>query len=504
MKRTALLLGALMLGGLLAAPPAAAAPAVKVVVAKVKASSANRSGACPTTVGFSATVSARGKGTVRYRWVRGDGSKGAIRSFAVSGARKFTVRDRQTFETSARGWQAVEILGVRGLSRKAYFRVRCAGPVRVYDVDHLLPADSTEQLVAAAHVDVTPPAYNGTCPATVRFTGTVQVSRVPARVAYRWVDSAQGEGPVEYLDFPAGGPRLKQVSLPLSVGGAARGWKAIHVAQGYDSGRAAYQVTCTGTPPRPGPNPSPSHSPSPSSSPTPSQSPSPGPTRPTPSPSQTDPSAPKPVVAIPYLSPGDYEGSCTAPVVYDAWGTIGLPPGPATTVTYWWILDGSPWKKQQIDIPAGAGPRSQYVLGTFPLNDQQSGTHTLGLMAEGGPSEPVERTFVLKCLTEPHDVTVSIDRISHNVTYPDPTCDEPPRIGLGVTLTLDRAGEVKYRWTVAGRTYVYENALRAGTTSISGGAHSTTASGTVRFEVLNHNMPVKEISYTVSCPPKKS
>ncbi|MGW5688701.1 hypothetical protein [Nonomuraea sp. NPDC003754] len=483
MKRTALLLGTLMLSGLLLAPPAAAAPAVQVAVAKVKATSPNRSGVCPTTVGFTATVSAKGSGTVRYRWVRGDGSKGSIRSFTVSGARTVTVRDRQTFERSVTGWQAVEILGRKGLSRKAHFKVRCSGPAKVYDVDHLLPVNAAEPLVAAADVDVTPPAYSGTCPATVRFTGTIQVSRVPVRVAYQWIDSEQGDGPVEYLDFPAGGPRIRQVGLPLSVGNSTGGWKAIHVARGYDSGRAPYRVTCA-------------------SQPEPSSSPSPSPTRTTPTPGPTDPSGPKPVVAITDLSPGDYEGTCASPITYHAWGTIGLPAGPAATVTYWWILDGKPWAKQQVDLPAGNGPRSQHVAGTFSLSDQQTGTHTLGLMAEGGAPEPVERTFVLKCLTEPRTVTVTIDRIDHSVTYPDPDCAELPRVGLGVTLTLDRAGQVKYRWTVAGRTYVYENALGAGTTSLSGGAHPTATSGTVRFEVLNHNMPVKEISYTVKCPPK--
>ena len=101
MRRTALLLGAALLSSLLAAPPALAAPAVrtaapavrtavpvaktarpavKTAVAKVKASPAKQSGACPTTVGFSAVVAAKGRGTVRYRWVRGDGSKGAIKT----------------------------------------------------------------------------------------------------------------------------------------------------------------------------------------------------------------------------------------------------------------------------------------------------------------------------------------------------------------------------------------------------------------------------------------
>lgn len=482
MKRTALLLSTVLLSGLLVTPPAVAAPAVKVAVAKVKASSTADSGDCPTTVGFSATVSAKGKGTVRYRWVRGDGTKGSIKSFTVGGSRKVTVRDRQTFEESVKGWQAVEILGRKGLSRKAYFSVVCASPAKVYDAAHRLPAHATKPLVAAADVDVTPPAYSGACPTTVRFTGTIQVSRTPARVAYRWVDSAQGDGPVEYLDFPAGGPRLKQVVLPLSVGSTTGGWKAIRVTRGHDSGRATYQVTCTSTP-----------TPTPTITPSSTGTPTPGP---------TDPPPAKPVAAIPYLTPGDYEGTCTAPIEYNAWGTIQLPAGPATTVTYRWILNGSPWQEERLDFTESGSARSSYVFGRFSLNDQQSGTHTLGLMVEGGSREPVERTFVLKCLTESPPVTVALGKIDHLVSYPDPDCDESPRVAVDVTLTLDRAGEVEYRWLVAGRTFTSKKALGAGTTKIAGGTHLAATSGIARFEVLNHNKPVKEISYTVKCLPK--
>ncbi|NUP83230.1 MAG: hypothetical protein HOV96_37440, partial [Nonomuraea sp.] len=250
MNRTALLLSTVLLGSLLAAPPALAAAAPTTSVARVKASPANQSGECPTTVAFSATVAAKGKGTVRYRWVRGDGSKGAIKSFRVNGARKVIVRDRQTFDRDTTGWQAVEVLGKRGLSAKARFRVACGGAVRRYDVVNPLPAQPDKPLVVAASVQASPPSYTGTCPTTVTFTATIQVSRTPAKVGYQWIDSATGEGVAEVMYFAAGGPRGRQVTLPLSVGGSTGGWKSVRVlnAGGHDSGRATYEVTCKTTP----------------------------------------------------------------------------------------------------------------------------------------------------------------------------------------------------------------------------------------------------------------
>ncbi|MBB2911511.1 hypothetical protein FHS43_002784 [Streptosporangium becharense] len=246
---------------------------VRVSVGNVKAGPARYSGACPTTVGFSASLVARGSGTVRYRWVRSDGTRSAVKTVTVKGTRKLLVRDRQTFDWEARGWQAVEIIGRKGLSRKAHFTVGCAGsePV-VYDGSHPLPATPparphtpqspqtpqgggggpetpTEPIRAAASVTAHPATYKGQCPATgqpVRFNGLIQVSQLPARVGYQWIDSAGGEGPIQQLDFPANGPRSRPVVVTHPVKATSTGWKAIRIVSpsGIDSPRATYSVTC--------------------------------------------------------------------------------------------------------------------------------------------------------------------------------------------------------------------------------------------------------------------
>ncbi|WP_214322468.1 hypothetical protein [Nonomuraea sediminis] len=246
MRRALLLVVAALVAGLAWTGPAEAAGPVKVVVAGVKAGPGTQSGACPTTVGFSAVLVVKGHGVTRYRWVRSDGSKGAIKKIKVSGARKVVVRDRQTFESSVSGWQAVQVLGRAGLSAKARFSVQCEGAPIVYDAYHPLPQGLPGRpLEAAASVSADPAGYSGSCPATVGFTGLLQVSRVPARVVYQWIDSAAGESAPQVAEFGAQDARSRTVTS--SVSASTSGWRAIRILEpgGHDSGRAPYTVTCT-------------------------------------------------------------------------------------------------------------------------------------------------------------------------------------------------------------------------------------------------------------------
>ncbi|GGP86201.1 hypothetical protein [Streptosporangium pseudovulgare] len=500
-----MLLGTLVLGGLLAAPtalaapvvraapakavpavaPAKAVPAVKAAVARVGASPAKRSGGCPTTVGFSAVVTAKGRGTVRYRWVRSDGGAGAVKSLRVNGARKAVVRDRQTYDRTTSGWQAVEILGKKSLSAKARFRVTCAGPAKVWDVANPLPARPGEPLTVAAALDARPPVHSGACPATVTFTATIQVSRTPARVGYQWIDSVTGESLPESMHFAAGGPRSRQVSLPLGVGNSTSGWKAVHILSpnGHDSARAAYAVTCRTTP----------QSPSPSATPTP-----------TPTPTPTGPPAGKPEPRIVGVTPGDYEGDCTEPLAYQAAGRVTLPAGPARQVTYWWILDGTAWQRQVLDFPAGDRPRSQDVSATWSLGPGAGGDHTIGLMVEGGPAGPAEHRFTVACAAEPERADLTVRYLLTPLFRGD--CDGSFSAGTSALVTTDRETEIRYRFVVDGKPGpTRSERLRPGVIQSIGdfwySSARTSGTGIVRLEVLNHNKPVKEGAYSWTCVP---
>ncbi|MFI6178715.1 hypothetical protein ACIA8R_24490 [Nonomuraea sp. NPDC051191] len=501
MKRTALLLGTVLLGSLLAAPPALAAAAPATSVTRVKAAPADRTGECPTTVAFAATVAAKGQGTVRYRWVRGDGSKSAIRSFRVNGARKVVVRDRQTFDRDTSGWQAVEVLGRRGLSAKARFRVSCTGSPQRYDVVNPLPAQPDRPLVAAASVQASPSRHDGACPATVTFTATIQVSRTPAKVGYQWIDSATGEGAVESMYFAGGGPRSRQVTLPLAVGTSTAGWRAVRIlnAGGHDSGRASYDVTCRVTP---GPEPTRTPTPKPTLTPTPTPT-----TSSTPRPTTTsEPPAQQPQAAITALTPGDYQGYCDEPVAYQATGRLTLPAGPAASVGYWWSLDGAEWQHQTVSFPAAGQTRTQDVTAAWSLDQSKTGTHKLALTTRPASAQAAERTFALSCTTDPDPAKLAIPYMLTPVYRGD--CGTGS-IGLraDARITTDRDAEVRYRIVVDGKPGpVRTQDAKPGRAQSIGDlfyiSPKESGGGVIRIEVLNHNKLVKEKPYTVTCVPQ--
>ncbi|MFB9629548.1 hypothetical protein [Nonomuraea helvata] len=332
-----------------------------------------------------------------------------------------------------------------------------------------------------------PAKQSGACPATVTFTGTIQVSRTPARVDYQWIDSGAGEGRPESLFFAAGGPRSRQVTLPLAVGSSGGGWKAIRIlnAGGHDSRRAAYQVTC-GTEPQPTPTRTPTPTPTPTTSPT------------------TEPPAQKPVPQIVDVIPGDYEGACTEPIAYQATGRISLPAGPARKVTYWWILDGSKWKEQAVDFPAGDQPRTREVSAAWSLDSSRNGTHTLGLMAGGGPAEPAERTFTLACADEGGDAKLTVEYML--TSHFHGRCDGPFSLRADAMVTTDREAEVKYRLVVDGKPGTLRTAqLKPGVRSRIGDFWYSNAksggTGVVRLEILNQNRPAKQEPYSWACVP---
>ncbi|WP_170247183.1 hypothetical protein, partial [Nonomuraea zeae] len=223
------------------------------------------------------------------------------------------------------------------------------------------------------------------------------------------------------------------------------------------------------------------------------------------SPPPTEPPVQRPEPRIVALTPGDYEGGCAEPIAYQATGRVSLPAGPARKVTYWWILDGAKWQQQVLDFPAGDQPRSQDVSASWSFGPSDDGGHTLGLMTEGGPEEPVEREFSFACAEAPGDARLTF----HYLLTPvyKGVCDGS--IGLradGLVMT-DRVAEVKYRLVVDGKPGpIRTQTLKPGVKSVIGDFwySSARASGTgiARLEVLNHNKVVKQEPYSLTCVDK--
>lgn len=455
------MLSALVLGSLLTIPPASAAitaAPVKVAVTKVKATPAKYSGACPTTVGFSAVIV--GKGTVRYRWVRGDGSKGKIKTIRVKG--KATVRDRQTFERSVRGWQAVQVAGKKGLSKKAYFTVECAS---TYDTTSPLRQGSVgEPVIAAAHV--TASTSGTTCPATVTFTSAIQVSGTPARIGYRWIDSAGGEGPIEYLNFAAGAARSRTVTSTLGVSATSSGWRAIDiVGDGHDSARATYSVTCAPTP-----------------TPTPTTT--------------TSPPVDAFEVAITGLTPGDYNNVCDEQVKYKATGVITRKAGTAATIKYEWVLDGVGKGEQTATFVGGrATVTHEWEMGRSE-SVSKSDQHTVELVLAGGKGKAT-RTYSFICRDLPGAKVKIIDLEAGAYNG---SCTPPPQLTARAGLQAMQAGTVAYHWVVDGKasgpkTQVFD---APGSRRVDY-VFTATKPGKIELVVDNYDRPRASYDYRVTC-----
>lgn len=132
---------ATMATGLLATPAAAASastagkatsshtkPAVSVGTPKVSLS--NYKGDCPVRVTFSSRIkvkAVKGKTTVAYRWLRGNGSKSSVKTFTVGkGVKYVTVKETHKIGGDTKGWEALQVLAPRkATSKKAYFKVSC-------------------------------------------------------------------------------------------------------------------------------------------------------------------------------------------------------------------------------------------------------------------------------------------------------------------------------------------------------------------------------------------
>jgi len=158
--------------GLVATPAAAAGAPVKKPVVSVStptASPQGHVGKCPVTVTFAAKVrlKVRGKATVAYRWLRGDGSRSAVRTRTVKGrgVKTVTVAEKATFTKSVKGWQALQLLSPRKVTtKKAYFEVSCRRPVKPAPGRPGPGKPGHGKIPAFVKAFVHVPDYTGVCP----------------------------------------------------------------------------------------------------------------------------------------------------------------------------------------------------------------------------------------------------------------------------------------------------------------------------------------------------
>ena len=103
---------------------------IKVTKVEVSVSPENFTGFCPKKFIFTARISATGRGTVRYRWIRSDGATSPPKTLSYSLSSTKTVTSY--WELGAAGktyrnyWKAIEILEPRRfVSERAIFSLNC-------------------------------------------------------------------------------------------------------------------------------------------------------------------------------------------------------------------------------------------------------------------------------------------------------------------------------------------------------------------------------------------
>ncbi|MFE3448413.1 hypothetical protein ACFXJ8_05700 [Nonomuraea sp. NPDC059194] len=221
---------------------AAKAKPLAVSVSTPKASIRNYEGACPVNVKFSAKIKVKlkGKTTVAWRWLHGDGSKGKVQTKKVAGNGVKTINVSQAvkFKDDVKGWEAIEVLGPKHVkSKKVHFSVSCQDDNKGDDGLHEADYDKV-----SARAWASPSTYVGPCTPgdKIDFTGVIKVDR-PRWVHYRWIlngDVVDG-GKVKVWD-------ARKVGFGFSPRDSHRGWAVLEtLGRGStESNRAHYKVWC--------------------------------------------------------------------------------------------------------------------------------------------------------------------------------------------------------------------------------------------------------------------
>lgn len=422
----------------------------------VKAGPVRYDGSCPASTEFTATVSVKGVTRFTYRWLRSDGTRGAVRTARAGAAVK--LRERRTFDATTTGWQAVQVLSPRrATSRRAHFAVTCGGAA--------LDATRSDSAAppATATAKVSGDSHAGACPATLTFTGTVRVSRVPAAVAYRWVDSDGGALATEHLWFAGGtkshGSAARRVTSSRTFLASQTGTRWIEILGPggrvlSSSDKAAYRVACAATP-----------------------------------------QPPQVVVkaADPWVSPTGYQGTCTRPLEFTFHANVSATK--PVKVSYVWIRgDGTKYPGQ---VTLTKDDLLKDVAHTWRVADPTatSGGSARLLITSPGQARTEPVTFSIRCVR----VTVSeVKVVSPAQPYSGP-CPVVVRTTATVTVTGGPLS-VWQRWRGApvssevisgSRTFTSERLVRETSTG-------ETAFSVAAFDDYGHEQEVP-VRWAVTC-----
>ncbi|MFF5206646.1 hypothetical protein [Streptosporangium sp. NPDC000396] len=165
---------------------------------------------------------------VRYQWVVNGRVIDRDSAYVNDSRRVYhVIRPHDDF----RGWAELEILGpVETTSNRAYFKIWCS--------------DSTN---VSASVDA-PSPYQGDCPVTRTFTGTISISGGQGYVRYRWIRNGVAGG-LESVYFGGHGYQSRTVTDSWTASASGSSTRAIRIEGGPTSGTVEGKVSCQSAPP---------------------------------------------------------------------------------------------------------------------------------------------------------------------------------------------------------------------------------------------------------------
>jgi hypothetical protein len=216
-------------------------------------------GACPVGASISGTITDNvGNRDVTYRLIMNDGVlPEGVRHFDQPGSERvsFGIQTLGGFNNvqSYQGWFAIEILQpVQLQSNRVEFQTICTP-----STGGAPPSGSSSSGGITASVSANPATYNGACPVTIEFSGTITDNVGNRDVTYRtiWSDGGTTGEQVIHFDQPGSQSISNPASggLPYSwtLGGdtlmSYQGWMAIEILQPVQlqSNRAEFEFTCT-------------------------------------------------------------------------------------------------------------------------------------------------------------------------------------------------------------------------------------------------------------------
>ena len=210
------------------------------ITATLTANPATYNGPCPTNLVFTGTITDNvGNRDVTYRFNRDDVANTIEKVVHFNQPGSQSVTFTQPIPVSYKGWMAFEISQpVQLQSNKLYFQVICA--------------EGSGGITAT--LTANPATYNGPCPATIQFSGTIFDNVGNRDVTYRFNRNDDVAGPEQVIHFNQPGSQTVSTTWTLGdINGlpnglpSYQGWETIEILEPVQAraNLAEFKVTCT-------------------------------------------------------------------------------------------------------------------------------------------------------------------------------------------------------------------------------------------------------------------